>query len=89
MSLWSLFSLDNLSKLGHFLKGSSASIGLVAVSKSCAKMQNLGNLLDADSGSKKIGRDQALKEIEELMSTLKDEQKKAKKWLEDYYKEKW
>lgn len=80
--------LDNLSKLGHFLKGSSASIGLVAVSKSCAKMQNYGHLKD-EAGTGSISAEEATEKIEQLLVTLKDEQKQAKKWLMDYYKEEW
>lgn len=80
--------LDRLSKLGHFLKGSSASIGLVAVSKSCAAMQNYGSLLD-ESGSDKIDSETALSKCADLLKTLKVDQEKAKKWLMDFYKEEW
>ena len=80
--------LDTLSKLGHFLKGSSASIGLVAVSESCASMQNLGNLLD-ETGAKSITREKALSKCTELLETLKKDQVKAKAWLEKFYKEEW
>jgi osomolarity two-component system phosphorelay intermediate protein YPD1 len=80
--------LDKLSKLGHFLKGSSASIGLVAVSKSCAAMQNYGSLLD-ESGSDKIDSTTALSKCADLLKTLKVDQEKAKKWLMDFYKEEW
>ena len=81
--------LDRLSKLGHFLKGSSASVGLIAVSKHCASMQNLGSCRDAESGTKKISEGDALKEIEALMKDLTAEQGRAKKWLEEFYKEEW
>jgi len=80
--------LDKLSKLGHFLKGSSASIGLVSVSKSCASMQNLGSLKGED-GTGEIDSKTALTKCTELLSTLKVEQEKAKKWLMEFYKEQW
>jgi len=80
--------LDRLSKLGHFLKGSSASIGLVAVSKSCAAMQNYGSLLD-ESGTGHIDSTTALSKCADLLKTLKVDQEKAKKWLMDFYKEEW
>ena len=81
--------LDRLSKLGHFLKGSSASVGLVAVSKHCARMQNLGSCRDAESGTKKISEGDALRQIEALIKDLTAEQGRAKKWLEEFYKEEW
>ncbi|KAL7009099.1 Phosphorelay intermediate protein [Cystobasidiomycetes sp. EMM_F5] len=80
--------LDKLSKLGHFLKGSSASIGLIAVSKSCAEMQNFGNCLD-EAGSSRISSEKALENCTGLIVKLKKEQDAAKTWLEDFYKEKW
>lgn len=80
--------LSSLHKLGHFLKGSSASVGLVTVSSSCAAMQNYGGLLNAE-GSASIERKEALEKCADLMPTLKKEQERAKKWLEDFYQEKW
>lgn len=58
------------------------------MSQSCAEMQNYGGLLNAE-GSAKIERKEALEKVEALMPVLKKEQGRAKKWLEDYYKEKW
>lgn len=80
--------LDRLSKLGHFLKGSSASIGLVSVSKNCAAMQNYGSCKD-EAGTSNISSEDALKNCTDLIPKLKVEQTKAKKWLEEFYKEKW
>lgn len=80
--------LDRLSKLGHFLKGSSSSVGLASVSKLCALMQNYGSEKD-DSGINSISKDLALKKLSKLLPDLKIEQGRAKKWLETFYKEEW
>lgn len=82
-------NLDKLSKLGHFLKGSSSSVGLQAVSKLCAYMQNYGSMKDSSGTIDFDNSDQSLKACEELLPKLKQEQARAKKWLEDFYKEKW
>ncbi|KAI8929323.1 hypothetical protein BC831DRAFT_302235 [Entophlyctis helioformis] len=40
---------EALGKLGHFLKGSAATIGLVKLSDSCYRIQILGSAADAGS----------------------------------------
>ncbi|CAN3371570.1 hypothetical protein DIURU_004010 [Diutina rugosa] len=35
--------LDELSKLGHYIKGSAAALGLVKISHQCERIQNYGN----------------------------------------------
>lgn len=80
--------LGTLSSLGHFLKGSSASIGFVRVSASCAAMQNLGNKKNEDA-TEDLDAESALKKCADLLEVLKVEQDKAEKWLADFYKEKW
>lgn len=80
--------LDRLSKLGHFLKGSSSSVGLASVSKLCALMQNYGSEKD-DTGLQSISKEDALDKLEKLLPDLKAEQGRAKKWLETFYKEEW
>jgi hypothetical protein len=51
-------------------------------------MQNYGHLKD-EAGTGSISAEEATEKIEQLLVTLKDEQKQAKKWLMDYYKEEW
>lgn len=38
--------LNQLSELGHFLKGSSATLGFTHVKDACEKIQNLGKMKD-------------------------------------------
>jgi len=73
-------SLEFLSGKGHFLKGSSAALGAIQVRDSCESLQNLGKEKNA-AGSTTLGADEAWKEIETLVPTLKKQHALATKWL--------
>ncbi|KAG5459534.1 MAG: hypothetical protein BJ554DRAFT_52, partial [Olpidium bornovanus] len=75
-----------LSRLGHFLKGSSAALGLQRVKTSCEKMQHYGNLKD-QHGSGSITQDEALDKIRELLVQVKEEYKEADTFLRKFYGE--
>ncbi|KAL8740211.1 MAG: hypothetical protein Q9190_007060 [Brigantiaea leucoxantha] len=78
-------NLDELSSLGHFLKGSSATIGLTKVKDSCEKIQHYGARKDA-SGNTRIQNDQlCLDKINETLKTVKAEYAEAEKLLRRYY----
>jgi osomolarity two-component system, phosphorelay intermediate protein YPD1 len=66
--------------LGHFLKGSSAAVGLIKLRDSCEKIQNLGNKLD-ETGAKPIPDDEALDRITKVLSVAKKDFRDAKIWL--------
>jgi len=70
--------LEFLSGRGHFLKGSSAALGLLKVRDSCETLQNLGKCKD---GSKDIPPKRALELCRELLPKLKLEQVEATAWL--------
>jgi len=70
--------LEFLSGRGHFLKGSSAALGLVKVRDSCELLQNLGKCRDGDTH---IQPNQALKLCREFLPQLKAEQVEATVWL--------
>ncbi|KAJ3014786.1 hypothetical protein HKX48_004962 [Thoreauomyces humboldtii] len=76
--------LTALSRLGHFLKGSSAALGLNKVKASCEKMQNYGNMKD-ERGNGSISADDALKRIASLLDQTKEEYKEAEEYLKKYY----
>ncbi|KAI9310089.1 signal transduction histidine kinase [Dichotomocladium elegans] len=75
--------LPELSRLGHFLKGSSAAIGLKKVKASCEKIQNIGNQQDEMGASLEAG--DALAQIEKLLPQVKDEYKEAEEYLKGFY----
>ncbi|GAA6039179.1 hypothetical protein JCM8097_000455 [Rhodosporidiobolus ruineniae] len=77
--------LDALSRKGHFLKGSSAALGLQRVQHSCEAMQHYGKRRDARGEGPEVSEDEALARCRVLLRRLKDEQKEAKEWLEAFY----
>ncbi|KIM66605.1 hypothetical protein SCLCIDRAFT_292375 [Scleroderma citrinum Foug A] len=76
--------LMELSSLGHFLKGSSASIGVVQVEHTCEEIQHLGKQTDPISKEAKLSAEDALAKIMPLLSRVKTEYKAAANWLEPY-----
>ena len=73
-----------LSSLGHFLKGSSAALGVIGVRESCELIQNYGNLRDEKAGENLTPED-ALSRISDVLERAKEEFKEAETWLEDWY----
>lgn len=78
--------LITLSRKGHFLKGSSAALGLNRVKASCEKMQHFGNKKKAN-GEGILSEAEAMDQCKSLLKQLKDEQKLSKAWLERFYAE--
>lgn len=78
--------LHELSQLGHFLKGSSATLGLLHVRDGCEKIQHLGNGLD-ENGSSKVASDVALKTIEKTLKEVEVEYAKVENFLRRFYGE--
>ena len=78
--------LQSLSSLGHFLKGSSAAVGLIKLKASCEKIQNYGNRMD-ETGNHSISEDDALSRIAEVLVTTKKDFRDAEVWLKRFYGE--
>ncbi|KAJ2901186.1 Phosphorelay intermediate protein [Coemansia aciculifera] len=76
--------LPKLSSLGHFLKGSSATIGVKKVQECCKHIQYLGKLQGAD-GEGSVDERSALELIEEELKIGKLEYKKAEEFLRFFY----
>ena len=76
--------LVELSSLGHFLKGSSAALGVFKVQSSCEKIQNFGQLRD-DSGP--ITEAEAIAKIRESILRAKKEYGIAEGWLKAFLKD--
>ncbi|KAG9327596.1 hypothetical protein KVV02_003841 [Mortierella alpina] len=74
----------DLSRLGHFLKGSSAALGLTKVKESCEKLQQYGNCKDAD-GVNAITNGEAEKLIKALLKQMREEYDEAEKYLRVFY----
>ncbi|CAD6581343.1 MAG: hypothetical protein ASARMPREDX12_000436 [Alectoria sarmentosa] len=77
--------LANLSSLGHFLKGSSATLGMTKVKDSCEKIQHYGAHKD-DAGQHTDMEDTVLlKKIKATVATVKVEYKEAERILKQFY----
>ncbi|KAL1927804.1 hypothetical protein VTP01DRAFT_3625 [Rhizomucor pusillus] len=75
--------LSELSRLGHFLKGSSAAIGLKKVKATCEKIQNIGN--KQDEVGTELDKDEALSRISKLLPQVMAEYKEAEEYLKGFY----
>ncbi|KAM5533125.1 hypothetical protein V8D89_013173 [Ganoderma adspersum] len=78
--------LPKLSSLGHFLKGSSAALGVCAVQATCEQIQHYGALRDEETGSN-LTQENALSMIAPLLERVKREYAIAEKWLQNWYDE--
>lgn len=78
--------LPKLSSLGHFLKGSSAALGVCAVQATCEHIQHYGALRDEETGSN-LTQEDALAMIAPLLERVKREYATAEKWLRNWYDE--
>ncbi|KAH9917954.1 signal transduction histidine kinase [Fomitopsis serialis] len=78
--------LTKLSSLGHFLKGSSAALGVARVQASCERIQHYGQLRDEDTGTD-LTDVTALGKIEPLLGRVKKEYIVAESWLKKWYEE--
>ncbi|KAA1473748.1 histidine-phosphotransfer domain, HPT domain-containing protein [Dentipellis sp. KUC8613] len=78
--------LPKLSSLGHFLKGSSAALGVAKVQASCEQIQHYGQKRDEQAGED-LSADAALLKIQKTLVRVKKEYAVAETWLKDWYQE--
>jgi osomolarity two-component system phosphorelay intermediate protein YPD1 len=76
--------LEKLSSLGHFLKGSSATLGLVKVRDGCEKIQRYGKKENVD-GSPEPDEALCLERIKDALKAVKTDYKDVEKILKRYY----
>jgi len=74
--------LSELSSLGHFLKGSSAALGVSKVQLSCEDIQHYGHLRE---GIATLTEAEAIVKITKSLARAREEYEEAKKWLESFY----
>lgn len=77
--------LATLSSLGHFLKGSSATLGMTKVKDSCEKIQHYGAHKDDAGQSTDMEDTVLLKKIKATVATVKVEYKEAERILKQFY----
>ena len=76
--------LKELSTLGHFLKGSSAAVGVTKVRNSCDTIQHYGNCQDAD-GMTKLSEAEAFEKLKRTLEQVKEEYKEAKATFHSFF----
>jgi len=77
--------LAQLSALGHFLKGSSATLGLTKVKDSCEKIQHFGANKDETGTNDEPDDDVCLDRLKSTIKQAKQEFAEVEKLLKDYY----
>jgi len=77
--------LAQLSSLGHFLKGSSATLGLTKVKDSCEKIQHYGQKKDEEGTIDEPDEAKCLERIKETLVAVKEEYAEVEKVLKKFY----
>ena len=75
--------LKTLHSLGHFLKGSSAAIGVSKVKESCEQIQHYGVCRDEEL-HKDLSEKEALAKTRDRLKQVKTEYAAARQWLDDW-----
>jgi osomolarity two-component system phosphorelay intermediate protein YPD1 len=79
--------LSELSALGHFLKGSSATLGLSKVKEACEKIQHYGAGKDETGTVNEPNQSTSLKNIEKTLDQVKEDYKEVEEFLREFYGE--
>ena len=79
-------NLKELKELGHFLKGSSATLGFVKVKDSCQVIQQYGSKLTLD-GSPEPDEAVCLQKIEEALKAAEEDVKELQVSLKGFFGE--
>ncbi|KAK4034199.1 signal transduction histidine kinase [Parachaetomium inaequale] len=77
-------NLDDLSSLGHFLKGSSATLGFNKIRDSCQVIQQYGHKLTVD-GAPEPDEKVCLKKIGEALKTVKVDTAELEKEMKKFF----
>ncbi|TVY60719.1 Multistep phosphorelay regulator [Lachnellula suecica] len=79
--------LPELSSLGHFLKGSSATLGLTKVKDSCEKIQHYGQQKDEAGTKDEPDKQICLDKIKDILVVVKEQYEEVEKVLRRFYAE--
>lgn len=79
--------LAELSSLGHFLKGSSATLGLNKVKEACEKIQHYGAGKDETGTVAEPDESASLKNIEATLKEAKEDYSEVEGFLRKFYGE--
>ena len=71
--------------MGHFLKGSSATLGLTKVKDSCEKIQHFGARMDETGTREEPNDDTSLQKCKKTIQEAKDQFQMAEAALKRFY----
>jgi len=77
--------LKELSSLGHFLKGSSATLGFTKVKDECEKIQHYGQKKDETGATDEPDEEKCLRLIGQSIAKAKTAYDEVKRLMEQYY----
>lgn len=77
--------LASLASLGHFLKGSSATLGLTKVKDSCERIQHFGQKKDESGTVDEPDEKVCLKRIKETLKEVKEQYQEVEGVLRKFY----
>ncbi|KAI5855809.1 putative histidine phosphotransferase HPT1p [Tricharina praecox] len=77
--------LEQLSSLGHFLKGSSATLGLVKIKDYCEKVQHFGENKDETGTLHVPDNEKCLSAIAKALKGMRDEYEKVVQFFDEVY----
>jgi len=80
-------NLGELSSLGHFLKGSSATLGLNKLRDSCERIQHFGQRLDATGNEREPDEAVCLEGIRTTLKAARNEFREVEHLLRRFYGE--
>lgn len=78
-------NLADLSSLGHFLKGSSATLGFSKIKDNCQVIQQYGNKMNVD-GTPETDEEVCLKKIQEALKAVKEDTTSLEKTMNKFFK---
>lgn len=79
--------MRELSDLGHFLKGSSATLGLIKVKDACEKIQHFGARKDESGAADEPDDNQSLANIKLTLKRVREDYNEVARVLKKYYEE--
>lgn len=87
MSFSEAQNLNELSQLGHFLKGSSATLGLTKVKDACEKIQHFGDQKDESGTVDEPDKNVSLTKIKKALKEVKFDYDDVVRLLKRFYGE--
>ncbi|KAJ3389371.1 hypothetical protein HDU84_008820 [Entophlyctis sp. JEL0112] len=77
--------MASLGRLGHFMKGSSAAVGLKKLRATCEQIQNYGRKVDDKGNPLPLSTEHCLEKLQQLVSEAKRQFSEGEAWFKNFY----